>query len=536
MSNSKVNDAQSLVSDFQSGRMSRRQFVKGAVALGLTATLANTLSVSVAQAAMPKQGGRMTLAMGHGSTNDNLDPALIENGWQWTAMFGICNTLIELSAKGDLVPSLAESWESSADLKTWRLKIRQGVEFHDGRKFTAKDVVGNLRYHTGENSKSVVKAILSSITDIAIENGDTVVITLSSGNADFAFSLNSANLAIMPSTEDGDLDWKSLVGTGGYRLTNFNPGVSALFERNEKYWKKDRAHADVVELLSIKDPVARTTAIMTGAVDAIDKVDTKTAQLLSRNPEIVIEESSGPLHYVFAMQMTTPPFDNVHVRQALKLSVDREEFVRKILNGHGEAGNDHPIGKSYRYVADDIDKNSYDPEKAKWHLKQAGMESLSVDLHTSDAAFAGAIDAASLFQNNARASGIEVNIIREPSDGYWSNVWGKKPFVVSYWGGYPTEDVMFTTGYTTGASWNETKFSDAEFEKILATARAESDEDKRRSMYREMQIILRDRGGVIVPAFANDLVARTGKIAHGEHVSPLKAFDGRRIIERWWVA
>jgi peptide/nickel transport system substrate-binding protein len=275
---------------------------------------------------------------------------------------------------------------------------------------------------------------------------------------------------------------------------------------------------------------------MTGAVDAIDKVDTKTAQLLSRNPKIVIEESTGPLHYVFAMQMTTPPFDNVHVRQALKLSVDREEFVRKILNGHGEAGNDHPIGKSYRYVADDIEKNSYDPEKAKWHLKQAGMDSLTVDLHTSDAAFAGAIDAAALFQNNARKAGIEINIIREPNDGYWSNVWGKKPFVVSYWGGYPTEDVMFTTGYTTGASWNETKFSDEEFEKLLSTARAESDDEKRRGMYREMQIILRDRGGVIVPAFANDLVARTNKVAHGEHVSPLKAFDGRRIIERWWVA
>jgi peptide/nickel transport system substrate-binding protein len=95
---------------------------------------------------------------------------------------------------------------------------------------------------------------------------------------------------------------------------------------------------------------------------------------------------------------------------------------------------------------------------------------------------------------------------------------------------------MFTTGYTTGAAWNETQFSDKEFEKILFEARAEPDEDKRRSMYREMQIILRDRGGTIVPAFANDLVARTHKIAHGEHVSPLKAFDGRRIIERWWVA
>jgi peptide/nickel transport system substrate-binding protein len=89
---------------------------------------------------------------------------------------------------------------------------------------------------------------------------------------------------------------------------------------------------------------------MTGSVDAIDNVDTKTALLLARNPKVVVEESSGPLHYVFAMQMSVPPFDNVHVRQALKLSIDREEFVNKILSGRGVVGNDHPIGKSYRSI------------------------------------------------------------------------------------------------------------------------------------------------------------------------------------------
>jgi len=414
--------------------------------------IANTMPMNVAAAVTSKQGGRMTLAMGHGSTNDTLDPALIENGWQWVAMFGICNTLTELAADGRLVLSLAESWESSADLKTWRFKIREGIEFHDGRKLTAKVVAGNFRYHTSEKSKSVAKAILKSIKNIEVEGDYIVVISLDSGNADFAVSLNSANLSIMPSTEDGDLDWKSMVGTGGYRMKEFNPGVSAIFQRNENYWKKDRAHAEEIELLSIKDSLARTTAIMIGLVDAIDNVDTKTTLLLARNSNVVVEESSEPLHYVFAMQMKIPPFDNIHVRQALKLSINREEFVNKILNGRGVVGNDHPIGKSYRYLADDIDKNSFDPEKAKWHLKQAGMENLSVDLHTSDAAFSGAVDAAALFQNNAKKSGININVVREPKDGYWSNVWKVKPFVVSYWGGYPTEDIMLTTGYTASAA------------------------------------------------------------------------------------
>ena len=348
--------------------------------------------------------------------------------------------------------------------------------------------------------------------------------------------MNSGNLCIMPATEDGQLEWKDLVGSGGYKIKEFDPGVRVSFERNPNYWKEGRAHADEVELLTIADPAARINAIVTGAVDAIDQVDLATVSLLARTPGITVEESTGPLHYVMPMKTKLAPFDNVHVRQALKYAIDREEFLQKILRGHGSVGNDHPIGPSYRYHAADLEQRTYDADKAKWHLKQAGLDSLSVDLSCADAAFAGAVNAAVLFRETAAKAGIEINVVREPNDGYWSSVWNVKPFVTSYWGGYPTEDGMFTTGYAAGAAWNDTDWDDEEFQTLLVQARAELNEDTRRSMYRDMQSILVDRGGVIVPAFANNVIARNDKIAHGEHVSSLKPFDGRRIIERWWVA
>ena len=477
----------------------------------------------------------MRLAMGHGSTTDTFDPAIIENGLQWVGMFALCNTITELAADGKLVPSLAESWESSPDAKVWRFKIRKGVEFHNGRTLTAKDIVGNLRYHTSEESKSVVKPILSSINEIKIDGGDTVVVSLDAGNADFPFNMNQANLCIMPATEDGKLDWTERVGSGGYRVTEYEPGVRTAFEHFPNYWKEDRAHADTVELLTILDSSARNSALLSGAVDAIDRVDLKTAGMLAKSPGITVEESTGPLHYLWEFKTKTAPFDNVHVRQALKLSLDREEFLSKVLRGYGSLGNDSPIGPSYRYYAGDLEQNAYDPDKARWHLKQAGLDSLKVDLGAADAAFAGAVDGAVLFHESAAKAGIDINVVREPNDGYWSNVWNVKPFVASYWGGYPTEDAMFTQGYSTGAAWNSTEWDDEEFQTLLVAARAELNEDTRRSMYRDMQIILRDRGGAIVPAFANNVIARNDKIAHGEHVSPLKAFDGRRIIERWWM-
>lgn len=522
----------SLKSDLDRGRISRRAFVGAAMAFGLALAPAT----SFAAAATPKRGGHMKLAMGHGSTSDTLDPAIIENGFQWTAMLAIANALTEIAPDGSLKPSLAESWEVSDDATTWTFKLRKGVEFHDGRAFTSRDVLANLRYHTADDSKSVAKPIMAQIEEMNADGDHVVTIRLESGNADFAYSLSSANLAMFPATDDGGIDWQSAKGTGGYTLEEFDPGVKATFKRNPNYWREDAAYVETAELLSIIDAAARTNALITGEVHAIDQVDLKTATRLQRVPNLEVEESTGPLHYEFSMQYKKPPFDNVHVRRALKAAINREELLSKILQGHGSLGNDTPIGPSYPYHAASLEQTAYDPEKAKWHLKQAGMTSLSVDLSAADAAFAGAVDAAVLYQESARPAGITINVVREANDGYWSNVWGKKEWCASYWGGYATPDEMFTTGYATGAAWNAYGWDQEAFQALMVAARAETDTAKRAEMYTEMQRILRDDGPTIVPMFANAVYARSVDIQHAEQVSALRAFDGRQIIERWWMA
>ncbi len=155
-------------------------------------------------------------------------------------------------------------------------------------------------------------------------------------------------------------------------------------------------------------------------------------------------------------------------------------------------------------------------------------------LSAADAAFAGAVDAAVLYKEHAAKAGINIQVVREPNDGYWSSVWLKKPWCACYWAGYATEDLMLSTGYSSGAAWNDTHWNNETFDRLLVTARAELDEPKRREMYMEMQRILRDEGGAVVPMFANAIDARTDKVSHGK-VSGITAFDGRRIIERWWL-
>jgi peptide/nickel transport system substrate-binding protein len=312
--------------------------------------------------------------------------------------------------------------------------------------------------------------------------------------------------------------------------------VRTTLKRNPNYWKSGRAHFDEAEVLVITDVTARTNALTTGEIDAMDQVDLKTAHLLKRNKKVKIQETSGTQHYTFAMHTNKAPFDNNDVRLALKYAIDREALVKTILRGHGVVGNDHPIGRSNFYHASDLPQRAYDPDKAKFHLKKAGLSSLKVDLSAADAAYSGAVDAAVLYKEHAAKAGIEINVVRESNDGYWSNVWLKKPWSAVYWGGRQTEDWMFSLAYADGAAWNDSFWKHERFNKLLIEARAELNSDKRRGMYFEMQKIVSDEGGVVVPMFANYVFALSNKIGHDENMSAEKNLDGTKGMERWWFA
>ena len=170
-------------------------------------------------------------------------------------------------------------------------------------------------------------------------------------------------------------------------------------------------------------------------------------------------------------------------------------------------------------------------------------ELLAVDRDFSETSrqhgFAGALDAAQLYQASAKPAGINLNVVQEPADGYWSNVWLKKPFSAAYWSGRATEDWMFSNAFEEGVPWNDSQWGseDSErFQNLLIEARAELDSDKRREMYTEMQVILRDEGGVIIPMFANWVQAVSNKLSVPGTVGSLWGMDNARMAERWAMA
>jgi len=516
----------------KTGNLSRRQFMAQAAAAGVAVGAASTLWSSRAKAA-PTKGGHLRLGIGHGSTTDSLDPGTIENLYMQTLGGAINGKLTEVANDGTVVPEVAESWDVTPDAKTWTFMVRKGATFHDGKTIEADDIIASFQHHLGEASKSAAKPIVEQVAEMKADGKDKVVFTLKEGNADFPFIVSDYHLAILPS-KDGKIDATSGVGCGSYVLEKFDPGVRTTVKRYENGWKTDRAHVDTAELLVIIDAAARTNALTTGEIDAIDRVDLKTAHLLQRNKDVRIEEVSGTQHYTFAMHTDVGPFDNNDVRMALKHAVDREALVKTVLRGHGVVGNDHPIGRSNRFFAADLEQRVYDPDKAKHYLQKAGLSELKIDLSAADAAFPGAVDAAVLYQEHAKKAGIAINVVREPNDGYWSNVWLKKPWCAVYWGGRPTEDWMFSMAYAKGVPWNDTHWDNARFNELLVVARSELDEAKRREMYGEMQRICRDDGGAVIPMFANYVMAMNNKVKH-DTLGANWSLDGFRCIERWWL-
>ncbi|WP_298259434.1 ABC transporter substrate-binding protein [uncultured Litoreibacter sp.] len=512
-------------------QISRRSLLKTGVAAGVLSATGLPLR------AQAKQGGKLRLGIAGANTSDSWDGRTHSDSFMIMCAHGaVFDCLTEVGADGQLKGELAESWEASADAKTWTFKLRQGVTFHNGKAFGADDVIESLGMHTAEGAKSAAKPIVSAISEMKKINDHEIQMTLAAGNADFPFLLSDYHILMFPAGQVDEAIAKG-IGTGLYQVESFDPGVRFVGKRFANHYKGDSAgHFDEVEVIAINDSSARMNALMTGQVDAVNRVDVKTEALLKANPMVTIMEVTGNQHFTFPMQTGSAPFDNLNVRKALKYGINREELVDKILQGHGKVANDHPIGPANQYYAADLEQNSYDPDKSKFYLKEAGLDSLDVDLSAANAAFAGAVDASQLYQASAKAGGININVVQEPDDGYWSNVWLKKSWCACYWSGRATEDWMFSTAYETGVPWNDTGWENARFQELLLSARAELDSAKRKEQYTEMQSLMSKEGGTVIPMYANYVDAHSTKLASSGTIGNVFQMDSSRFMERWWFA
>ena len=513
------------------GKLSRRDFVGRAGALGVSAAMANTLFATAARAEEPVKGGLLRTGMQGGESTNTLDPALAASEVPYMISMTYGDMLLDVLPSGELDHRIAEEVSSTPDAKEWKLKIRQGVEFHNGKTLTADDVVATLKRHTDEKSQSGAMGIVQGISEMVAE-GDMVTLKLAAANADLPFLLADYHLLIQPG--GGVENPADGIGSGAYKVVVNEPGVRHGFEKFANYWDSNVGHADQVEIIVINDGTARTAALQSGQVQMINRVDPKIVELLKGAPGMTVQHVAGRGHYVFIMHCDKGTYANNDLRMALKLAINRQEMVDKILGGLGSIGNDFPINAAYPLFDDTIAQREYDPVKAAEYYAKSGHDGSPLILQVAAGAFPGAIEAAQLFQQSAQAAGIPLEIKREPDDGYWSDVWNVAPFCASYWGGRPVQDQMYSTAYLSTADWNDTKFFDPKFDATLIAARGELDQAKRKGMYSELANNVRDNGGLILPMF-NDFVEAIRDEVGGWAQDPNGELMAGKALQKCWI-
>lgn len=513
------------------GKLNRRDFLLRATALGVTATMASSVLSRTALADTPKKGGTLKMGLAGGSTTDSLDPVTYTDSVGFNVGYQIMNGFLEVDPKNKIQPELLESWDISDGAKKWVFKVRQGITFHNGKTLDAEDIIYSLNRHRGE-SKSPMVGPLKNVTDAKATDKNEVTITLAEGDADLTYLLADYHLMVVPKDFN---DWSKPIGTGAYEIEAWEPGVRAVTKRVQgDYWKPNRGNVDSNEITVINDAAQRMNALITGQVDMIHRVDPKAIDLLKSAPGIELVQASCGWHTIMAMFTDTAPYTNKDLRLALKYAVDREQVLKTLFNGYGSLGNDHPIPKGDPFHNDQLEQRAYDPDKAKFHFAKAGLSGDKVVLSASDAAFAGAVDMAVLFQATAAKAGVPITIKKEPADGFWDNVWLKAPFVTSYWGGRPSATQMFTIAYKAGAAWNDTHWNVPHFEELLATAKVETDVAKRKQAIWEMQAMVHEDGGALIPVFQDWLEAHSSKVK-GHEPNNYFDIDGARLGEIAWI-
>ena len=515
------------------GRLSRRELMARALALGVAGPALSGLlakAAGAAEAGVAKSGGTLRLGLGGGSTTDSLDPRAWNDSVMIDVGFGIFNGLVENGPDNRPIPELASAWETAGDAGTWIFTLRQGVHFHNGKEFDADDAVYSLNLHRGKTTSGAA-GVMTPVADVKKLDKNRIQVTLAAPNADFPIVLTDYHIMMVP---DGYTDWAKPVGTGAFTLDSFDPGVRIALKKAGPYWKADRGHLDRLEVTVINDTSARMNALISGQVDAINRADPKTVSRIEKSPTLEIVRGAGGWYPVMAMMDDRDPYTSLDLRQAIKYAVDREQMIKTLFSGYGNLGNDNPIPRSDPYFNSQLEQLKYDPDKARFHFKKAGISNPKIVLQTSDAAFNGAVDMATLLQATASKCDIPIEVKKEPADGYFSNIWLKGSFVASYWGGRPAATQTIEIAYQSKAPWNESHWVNPKFDDLLAKAQAETDEAKRKQYIWDMQAMLTEESGTLIPCFRDWLDAHGKKV--GGH-TPHSGFDmdNGRIAEKAWI-
>lgn len=477
----------------------------------------------------PKQGGKIRVATQSASASDTLDPAKESVSTDYVRAYMVYNGLTEYDSHLGAQMALAQSLETK-DATVWVVKLRSGVQFHDGKTLAPADVVYSLMRHKDAAVASKVKTLADQFQDVKATGPNEVTITLTGANADLPVILADSHFMII---KDGTNDFKTAVGTGPFKLKEFSPGVRTVVVRNERYWKPGLPHLDEIELVGIGDESARVNALLSGDVQLINQVSPRSTSRIKGTPGFAVKETKTGQYTDLIMRDEGGVTGNADFRRGMMHLFDREQIRNTVFLGYGAIGNDQPIDPTNKYYFAGLPERTFDPQKAKFYFQKAKLGSTPLQIYASPAAD-GSVEMAMLLQQVAPQAGLNLQVVRTPSDGYWSNHWMKHPLTFGNINARPSADVIFTQFFKSDAPWNEANWKDPKFDQMLLAARGEPDDAKRKKIYGDMQVLVHSDGGIGIPMFLSSLDAHTTKLK-GLGSIPIAGLMGFKFAENVWL-
>ena len=463
---------------------------------------AATTSTSGGAATGVQTGGTLNVATEPGTIRD---PALASARSDILLNQQIYDWLVETGDNNQLVPGLATAWDSP-DGKVWTFTLRSGVTFSNGQAFTADDVVYTFERLADPKVGSPLASTLGNVTGVKAVDATHVEFTLKDANPEFPSDVSDYHAAILSkSVPDPAKTW---VGTGPFVLQSYAAEDRAILKKNPSYWMKDAKgnalpYLDGIQFIFSPDLAGQVNALQGGQVQFVGGLTSElVASVKGQSKLKVITGPSSAFHYVIHMRSDSGhPAADAKIRQALQLGTDHQGLIDQVRPGLAVVGNGTPVGPAYGdYYLDQAP--AYDVNKAKALLAQAGASNLTITLYAQQALEVPAI--ATVWQQQMKAIGVTVNIQTEPADVYYGDgdaSWLKVDFGITEWGARATPNAYFNTAYVTGGAYNESHWSDPEFDAIAKQINSELDRAKRAALYKQAQQILIDRGPVIVPFF-----------------------------------
>jgi len=514
-----------LKQQFAEGRIDRREFLRTSTLLGLSATAAYTFAgkiagqpfVQPAHAEMPR-GGTLRIGMRVAEVES---PHTISWAHKSNIIRAVCEYLTRTGNDNITRPYLLEAWEASEDLKTWDLHLRKGIKWHNGRDFVADDVIWNLKHvldpATGSSVLGLMKGYMLEEFDTGQkdENGNAVMSTrLWDANAiekvdDHTVRLNAqaAQLAVpehlfhypmqILDPEEGGKFGVGSNGTGPFDFVEHNVGAKAVMKARSDYWGKG-PYIDSLEYIDLgDDPSAAIAALASRQIHGIDLAGSTQIPVLKTIPHIKLYQVATAETGVVRGKVTLKPFDDARVRKALKLAVDSESIMKISLGGLGaKAEHTHvsPIHPEYHGVPG----VQRDVAQAKKLLAAAGFPDgvdLEVAISNDPDWMPNAMQA---MVEQWKEAGIRVKINKMPGAQFW-DIWDKVPFGFTIWYHRPLGVMVLGLGYRSGVPWNESEYSNPEFDELLTKAEGTLDVDKRREIMGRLEQIMYEDGPITQP-------------------------------------